>query len=54
MLQREPGAPLEWMDAADPVAGHGELVVDIVATAVNRADVMQAAGHYPPPPGEPE
>ena len=54
MLQREPGAPLEWMDAADPVAGHGEVIVDIVATAVNRADVMQAAGHYPPPPGEPE
>jgi putative PIG3 family NAD(P)H quinone oxidoreductase len=54
MLQPGPGAPLEWTDAPDPVAGHGEVVVDIVATAVNRADVMQAAGHYPPPPGEPE
>lgn len=54
MLQQGPGAPLEWTDAPDPIAGHGEVVVEVVATAVNRADVMQAAGHYPPPLGEPD
>lgn len=52
MQQQGPGAPLEWTDAPDPIAGHGEVVVDIVATAVNRADLLQAAGHYPPPLGE--
>ncbi|MGY3127789.1 putative PIG3 family NAD(P)H quinone oxidoreductase [Agrococcus sp. UYP33] len=52
MQQQGPGAPLEWTDAPDPVAGHGEVVVEVVATAVNRADLMQAAGHYPPPLGE--
>ena len=51
MQQRTAGEPLEWADAPDPVPGHGEVVIDIVATAVNRADVMQAAGNYPPPPG---
>lgn len=52
MQQQGPGSPLEWTDAPDPVAGHGEVVVDIVATAVNNADRLQAAGHYPPPLGE--
>jgi putative PIG3 family NAD(P)H quinone oxidoreductase len=33
------------------VAGPGEVVVDVVASAVNRADVMQRQGFYPPPPG---
>ncbi len=37
----------------DPVAGPGEVLVDIAATAVNRADVMQRMGFYPPPPGAP-
>lgn len=38
----------------DPVAGPGELVVDVAAAGVNRADVLQRQGHYPPPPGSPE
>ena len=38
-------------DVDDPVAGPGEVLVDVVATAVNRADVMQRRGNYPPPPG---
>ncbi len=37
----------------DPVAGPGEVLVDVTAAAVNRADVMQRMGHYPPPPGAP-
>jgi len=35
----------------DPTPGPGEVVIDVTATAVNRADVMQRQGHYPPPPG---
>ncbi len=38
-------------DVDDPVAGPGEVLVDVVATAVNRADVMQRRGFYDPPPG---
>ncbi len=36
-----------------PVAGPGEVLVDITAAAVNRADLMQRMGHDPPPPGAP-
>jgi putative PIG3 family NAD(P)H quinone oxidoreductase len=35
----------------DPVPGAGEVVVDVAATAVNRADLLQRQGLYPPPPG---
>ena len=38
-------------DVDDPVAGPGEVLLDVVATAVNRADVMQRRGLYDPPPG---
>ena len=38
-------------EVPDPLAGDGEVVVDVMATAVNRADVLQRQGHYPPPPG---
>ncbi len=37
----------------DPVAGPGEVLVDVVATAVNRADLLQRRGLYPPPAGAP-
>ena len=42
------------VDLPDPQPGEGELLVDVKATALNRADVLQVAGHYPPPPGAPE
>jgi putative PIG3 family NAD(P)H quinone oxidoreductase len=45
------GRPLIWADVPDPSCGPGEVLVDIYAAAVNRADVAQRAGHYPPPPG---
>ncbi|RME72049.1 MAG: NAD(P)H-quinone oxidoreductase [Chloroflexi bacterium] len=48
------GYPLVWGDAPEPVAGPGEVLVDIYATALNRADLMQRAGKYPPPPGASE
>ncbi len=38
-------------DVAAPSAGPGEVVVDVVAAGVNRADVMQRMGHYDPPQG---
>ena len=49
----EPGGPeaLVLDDVPDPMPGPGEVVVDVVAAGVNRADVMQRQGHYNPPPG---
>ena len=38
----------------DPVAGVGEVIVDVVAAGVNRADLLQRKGMYPPPPGAPD
>ncbi len=38
----------------DPEPGGGEVLLRVRATAVNRADLLQLAGRYPPPPGEPE
>ena len=42
---------LVYGEVPDPEPGRGELLLDVAATAVNRADVMQRQGHYPPPPG---
>ncbi|NPC98133.1 NAD(P)H-quinone oxidoreductase [Nocardioides sp. zg-DK7169] len=42
---------LSVREVPDPVAGPGEVLVEVVATAVNRADTLQRQGHYPPPPG---
>lgn len=52
----EPGGPevLAWSEVPDPVPGEGEVLVDVAATAVNRADVSQRQGNYPPPPGASE
>jgi len=48
-----PGEPdaLVLAEVDDPVPGPGEVLVDVVATAVNRADVLQRRGFYDPPPG---
>ncbi|MBR7831658.1 NAD(P)H-quinone oxidoreductase [Actinospica durhamensis] len=49
----EPGGPevLTWAEVPDPEPGPGEVLVGVVATAVNRADLMQRRGFYPPPAG---
>ncbi|MFF4398317.1 NAD(P)H-quinone oxidoreductase [Streptomyces sp. NPDC001480] len=49
----EPGGPeaLVWDEVPDPVPGEGEVLVEVVAGAVNRADIMQRQGFYDPPPG---
>jgi putative PIG3 family NAD(P)H quinone oxidoreductase len=51
----EPGGPdvLRWLEVPDPAAGPGEVVIEVVASGVNRADLLQRQGHYPPPPGAP-
>jgi putative PIG3 family NAD(P)H quinone oxidoreductase len=53
VIAREPGGPevLTVVERPDPSPGAGEVVVDVVATAVNRADTLQRQGRYPPPPG---
>ncbi|MFE2170425.1 NAD(P)H-quinone oxidoreductase [Streptomyces sp. NPDC059447] len=49
----QPGGPeaLVWTDVPDPVAGEGEVLVEVAASAVNRADLLQRQGFYDPPPG---
>jgi putative PIG3 family NAD(P)H quinone oxidoreductase len=49
----EPGGPeaLVWAEVPDQVPGEGEVLVEVVASAVNRADVLQRQGFYTPPPG---
>jgi putative PIG3 family NAD(P)H quinone oxidoreductase len=49
----EPGGPeaLVLDDVPDPMPRPGEVVVEVVAAGVNRADLMQRQGHYDPPPG---
>jgi len=45
---------LNWTDVADPIIKDDEVLVEIHAAALNRADLMQREGDYPPPPGCPE
>ncbi|MFD4829954.1 NAD(P)H-quinone oxidoreductase [Streptomyces uncialis] len=49
----EAGGPevLNWDEVPDPVPGEGEVLVEVVASAVNRADLLQRQGRYDPPPG---
>ncbi|WP_262285136.1 NAD(P)H-quinone oxidoreductase [Micromonospora sp. MA102] len=51
----KPGGPeaLVWAVVPDPEPGPGEVVVEVCSSAVNRADLLQRQGHYPPPPGAP-
>ena len=53
MTAVEPGGPdvLRVADVDDPVPGPREVVLDVVAAGVNRADLLQRQGHYPPPAG---
>jgi putative PIG3 family NAD(P)H quinone oxidoreductase len=49
----EPGGPevMQWTEVPDPVPQRGEVLVEVAASAVNRADLLQRAGLYEPPPG---
>ncbi|MBA0047505.1 NAD(P)H-quinone oxidoreductase [Mycobacteroides sp. LB1] len=48
-----PGGPeaLCWTEVPDPIPGPGEILIDVAAAAVNRADLLQRQGLYTPPPG---
>jgi putative PIG3 family NAD(P)H quinone oxidoreductase len=52
---REPGGPdvLDWTEVPDPIPQPDEVLVEVAATAINRADISQRQGFYPPPPGAP-
>jgi NADPH2:quinone reductase len=49
----QPGGPevLRLAERPEPVPGPGELLIEVAASGVNRPDVLQRAGAYPPPPG---
>lgn len=53
---REPGGPdvLTWSEVPDPQVRDGEVLIDVAAAAVNRADLLQRQGYYTPPPGASE
>ena len=53
VIAPDPGGPeaLVVDDLTDPTPGPDEVVIDVAATAVNRADTLQRQGFYPPPPG---
>jgi len=53
VVVREPGGPeaLEYAEVPDPEIGPGDVLIEVTATAVNRADLLQRQGHYNPPPG---
>ena len=55
VVKGEKGKPiLVWEEVADVIYGDDEVLVTVAATAVNRADLSQAKGNYPPPPGASE
>jgi NADPH2:quinone reductase len=45
---------LRWDEVPDPVLGEDDVLIEIHAAGLNRADLMQREGNYPPPPGSPE
>ena len=51
-----PGGPevLIAGEVDDPVPGRGEVLIEVAAAGVNRADLHQRVGSYPPPPGAPD
>lgn len=53
IIASEPGGPdvLSLAEVETPRPGAGEILIEVVAAGVNRADLMQRRGVYPPPPG---
>lgn len=54
IIHTDPTDPtaLHWATTAMPTPQEGEALVELHYAGLNRADTLQAAGHYPPPPGE--
>lgn len=53
IVAEKPGGPeeLRWTQVPRPEPGPGEVLIEVAASAVNRADLLQRQGLYPPPPG---
>ncbi len=53
IVVEEPGGPevLKLGKVDQPRPGPGEVGIEVVGAGVNRADLLQRQGHYPPPPG---
>ena len=53
IVVRAPGGPeiLGLAEVAEPVLGEREVLIEVRAAALNRADLLQRRGLYPPPPG---
>ncbi len=49
-----PEGKLIWAETEDPVIKEDEVLLEVHAAALNRADLLQRAGQYPPPPGWPD
>ena len=56
VVAHEPGGPevLTVVELPDPTPGPGEVLIDVAAAGLNRADLLQRQGFYPPPPGASE
>jgi putative PIG3 family NAD(P)H quinone oxidoreductase len=56
IVVKQPGGPevLQLSEIPDPRPREGDLIVQVRAAGVNRADLLQRLGRYPPPPGEPD
>src|SRR2546423_12569740 len=56
IVVKQPGGPevMQLAEVSDPQPREGDLIVRVRAAGVNRADLHQRLGRYPPPPGEPE
>lgn len=54
ILVQQPDKALVWSDVPDPIVGEEDVLVEIHCAALNRADLMQRDGDYPPPAGCPE
>ncbi len=54
ILLKDFGGPemMEWGDADMPTPGENQILIRVAATSVNRPDVIQRQGHYPPPKGD--
>jgi putative PIG3 family NAD(P)H quinone oxidoreductase len=54
VVEREGAYVSRLVDAPDPRPNPGEVILQVAGSGVNRADLHQIAGHYPPPAGEPK
>lgn len=54
LIEKDQNKSLVWTEVPDPVLKEDEVLIRVHSAALNRADLMQRAGDYPPPPGAPE